>query len=159
MPLGLIILETLPARGLTALVGASVLISTLLVWCRPALPNTPPVRFTVGALTGILTTATSTNGPPLVAALQNMGYAPQRFRATIGAIFAGCGLVSLGFFVYGGDVTTPAVQAALAGVPAIVVGWLLGDRVFRRIHGDRFRYVVLFALVIASIVTLVRAVS
>jgi uncharacterized membrane protein YfcA len=156
MPVGLLLLDTLPERALTALVGATVLISTLLVWRRPALPNTRTVRYAVGALTGVLTTSTGTNGPPLVAAFQNMGYAPRRFRATIAAIFTGCGVVSIGFFAYGGDITGSSIAYALAGVPAVAIGWLLGDRIFRRINPDRFRHIVLVALVLASIVTLAR---
>jgi uncharacterized membrane protein YfcA len=157
MPIGLVLLDALPNRALTALVGVSVLGSTALVWRRPALPNTTPVRVAIGTLTGVLTTATSTNGPPLVAAFQNMGYAPPRFRATLISVFAGCGFASLGFFLYGGDITGPALGASIAGVPAIVAGWLLGDRVFRRIDAARFRIVVLVALSVASAVTLLRA--
>ena len=39
MPLGLYLLVALPASALTALVGVAVLVSTLLVWRRPALPE------------------------------------------------------------------------------------------------------------------------
>lgn len=159
MPFGLLMLDALPERALTALVGLTVLTSTWLVGQRPTIPNTRAVRTTVGVLTGVLTTATGTNGPPLVAAFQTMGYAPQRFRATIAAIFSGCGIVSIGFFVYGGDITGSSIVYALVGVPGATLGWLLGNRVFHRIDPNRFRHVVLAALVIASIVTLIRSLT
>jgi uncharacterized membrane protein YfcA len=44
-------------------------------------------------------------------------------------------------------------------VPAVAIGWWAGDHVFRRIDADRFRMVILIALVVASVVTLVRAVA
>ncbi len=157
MPIGLLLLNTLPEQALSVIVAATVLTSTWLVWRRPLMPNTRTGRLAVGALTGVLTTATGTNGPPLVAAFQTMGYAPRRFRATIAAIFTGCGLVSIGFFAYGGDITENSIWYALAGTPAAAVGWLVGDRIFHRIDARRFRYVVLIALVIASTVVLIRA--
>ncbi len=158
MPFGLVLLDSLSENALAVLVAFAVLSSTWLVWQRPALPNNRTVRYAVGTLVGVLTTATGTNGPPLVAAFQTMGYAPRRFRATIAAIFAGCGIVSIGFFAYGGDITNKSIVYALAGAPAVALGWFAGDRIFHRIDAARFRYVVLFALVVASVVTLVRAI-
>ena len=113
----------------------------------------------IGLLVGVLTTATGTNGPPLVAAFQSLGYGKQAFRATIAAIFVGCGIVSIGFFAYGSELTVPAVQACLVGIPGGFIGWWAGDHIFRRLDTHVFRVVVLVALVAASVVTLVRAVA
>jgi uncharacterized membrane protein YfcA len=158
MPLGLYLLVALPASALTALVGVTVLVSTFLVWRRPALPAGRGTLVCIGLLVGLLTTATGTNGPPLVAAFQSLGYGKQAFRATIAAVFVGCGIVSIGFFAYGHELTTPAVQGCLLGIPGGFIGWWAGDHIFRRLDAHVFRVVVLVALVAASVVTLVRAV-
>jgi hypothetical protein len=159
MPLGLYLLVALPASALTALVGVSVLVSTFLVWLRPTLPDRRGTLVGIGLLVGLLTTATGTNGPPLVAAFQSLGYGKQAFRATIAAVFVGCGIVSIGFFAYGRELTVPAVQACLVGIPGGFIGWWAGDHIFRRLDVRLFRVVVLLALVAASVVTLARAIT
>lgn len=158
LPLGLFILEVFTDRALGALVGVAVLVSTLIVWRRPRLGGGWPTLTGVGLLVGVLTTATGTNGPPLVAAFQSMGYPPRAFRATIAAIFTVCGVASVAFFVAGREVTAPVVAVTLIGLPSAAIGWWTGDRLFHRIDAVRFRRVVLIALVIASMVTLARAV-
>jgi uncharacterized membrane protein YfcA len=158
MPLGYWMLTSLPGRGLTAVVGASVLVSTWLVWRRPTISGGPVAVGAVGFLVGVLTTATGTNGPPMVAAFQSMGFPPRTFRATLAAVFTGCGLVGCGMFAVGGDINRTALLIWAASVPAIAAGFLAGDRVFRRMDAARFRVVVLAALVIASIITIARAI-
>ena len=159
MPLGLYLLVALPASALTALVGVVVLVSTFLVWLRPAVPEGRGTLTCIGLLVGVLTTATGTNGPPLVAAFQSLGYDKQAFRATIAAIFVGCGIVSIAFFAYGNELTAPAVRACLVGIPGGFIGWWAGDHIFRRLDTRVFRVVVLVALVVASVVTLIRAIA
>lgn len=155
LPFGLLLLRHLPDRWLTALIALTSLAGTVVVWRRVRLD---PGRFTVGAvgvLTGVLTTATGTNGPPLVAAFQAMGYDASTLRATISAVFTGTGLVGLiGFFVVG-EVTTSAGSVGLVGIPATALGWLVGNQVFARLDDERFRKVVLAGLVVVSAVTLV----
>jgi hypothetical protein len=157
MPAGAVLLDVLPGVALTAIVGFAVLVSTWLVWRRPALPAGRSTNIAVGVLVGLLTTSTGTNGPPLVAAFQSLGYPPRRFRATIAAIFTGCGIVAVALFAVAGQLTVTAWQITAAGLPGAAIGWWSGDHVFRRIDAARFRYVVLGALVIASTITIVRA--
>jgi uncharacterized protein len=159
MPFGLYLLVALPASALTPLVGVSVLVSTCLVWRRPTLPTGGGTLSCIGLLVGLLTTATGTNGPPLVAAFQSLGYGKLAFRATIAAVFVGCGIVSIGFFTYGHELTAPAMQACLVGIPGGFIGWWTGDHIFRRLDTQVFRIVVLAALVAASVVTLIRAIT
>ena len=157
LPFGLLILRHLPDRWLTAVIALTSLAGTLVVWRRVRLD---PGRVTVGAvgvLTGVLSTATGTNGPPLVAAFQAMGYDANTLRATISAVFTGTGFFGLiGFFVTG-EVTASAAAVGLVGIPATALGWLVGDRVFARLNDELFRKVVLVGLVVISVVTLVDA--
>jgi uncharacterized membrane protein YfcA len=148
LPIGLLILTTLSDRALAVLVGVVVLASTWIVW---------PTLAGIGVLVGVLTTSTGTNGPPLVAAFQSLGYPPRAFRATLATVFTGCGAVSLGLFIVGGEVSPRALDLALVGIPAIALGWWLGDRVFHRVPAERFRGLVLVALILASTITIVRS--
>lgn len=157
MPLGLLVLTSWSDQALSILVGAVVLTSTFIVWRQPTVPGGWPALATIGVLVGVLTTATGTNGPPLVAAFQSLGYPPRPFRATLASIFTGCGLVSLGLFAVGGEVSWLALRLGLVGIPGVAVGWWLGDRAFRRVPAERFRVLVLIALVSASTITIVRS--
>jgi uncharacterized membrane protein YfcA len=159
MPVGYWMLTTLPEPVLTLVVGVSVLVSTFLVWRRPTISAGPVSVGVVGLLVGVLTTSTGTNGPPLVAAFQSMGFPPRVFRATTAAVFTGCGLVACGLFAAGGQIGRTALLIWAVSVPAIVGGFLAGDRVFRRLDHGRFRTVVLWALIVASIITIGRAVK
>jgi uncharacterized membrane protein YfcA len=159
MPVGLVILRYLPDRWLTALIAATALTCTLLVWRRVRLSTGPVLVSWVGVVTGVLTTATGTNGPPLVAAFQAMGYDARTFRATISAVFTGTGVLGLAGFLAAGQVTASSVVVGVVGIPATALGWYVGDRVFRRFEEERFRRVVLGALVAICAVTLVRAVA
>ncbi|HEY7177311.1 MAG TPA: sulfite exporter TauE/SafE family protein [Micromonosporaceae bacterium] len=159
MPIGLYLLIVLPGTALTAIVGFAVLGSTWLVWRRPVLPEGRTTLGAVGLLVGVLTTSTGTNGPPLVAAFQSLGYDKRAFRATIATTFVGCGIVSVGFFAFGHQITRLVLEALLIGIPGGFVGWWAGDHLFRRLNAEVFRVVLLVALTAAALATVVRAIA
>lgn len=159
MPFGLLVLRSAPDRTLTALIAVVALACTLLVWRDLRLGTGPGTVGVVGVLTGVLSTATGTSGPPLVAAFQAMGYDPRTFRATLAAVFAGTGALSLMGFVVAGQVRSTAVATGLVGVPAVMLGLWVGNRLFTRLDPSRFRQIVLVGLVISSVVTLIRALA
>jgi hypothetical protein len=157
MPLGIWLLRAAPERVLGALIAVCVLGCVALVWRDVRLrAPTPLATGGIGVLAGALSTATGTNGPPLVAAFHAMGYDPRTFRATLAAVFAGSGAVGGGGFLLSGLVTPLVAWIALVGLPAIGFGWLIGDRLFRRLSTTRFRTIVLAALVVSCAVTLLR---
>ncbi len=158
MPLGLVILRTTPERWLTVLIAVVVIGCTAIVWRPPRLPRGPVVLGAVGVVTGLLTTATGTNGPPLVAAFTAHGYPPRALRATLAAIFVATGITAACGFVLAGVVTERAGLLAAIGVPAALLGWFVGDRLFIRLNGETFRSVVLGALVACSLVMVGRVV-
>lgn len=157
MPLGLLVLRYTPDRVLTAVIALTALACTVLVWRRVRLATGRPVVVVVGILTGVLTTATGTNGPPLVAAFQGMGYDARTFRATISAVFTGTGVLGVLGFLVAGQVTAEAARVGLVGLPATALGWWVGELIFRRFDEAAFRRAVLAALGVICAVTLVRA--
>jgi uncharacterized membrane protein YfcA len=159
MPFGIVLLHVLDARALRLLIAGVVLVCTAQVWRNVRLPERASVVGVLGLITGVLATATGTNGPPLVAAFQAMGYEPRRFRATMAATFLLTGVLSLAAFAIGGDVDRASLMVSLAAVPAAIAGWLVGNRVFARIDAVLFRRIVLIALVCASAVTVIRALT
>lgn len=157
MPLGLWVYAVTSERVLTALIGAGVLGCTVMVWRRVKVQGNVPVLVGAGLISGALSTSTGTNGPPMVAAFQGMGYDPHKFRATLSAVFAGTSVLSLAGFALAGEVNAQSVWIGLVGLPVVQLGWFAGNAIFKRIDPDRFRKVLLLALLVSAVLTLVSA--
>lgn len=159
MPVGLLILVLAPDRVLAGLIAVVVLGCTVLVWRGVRFRAGTGVVGAVGVLVGVLTTATGTNGPPLVAAFHALGYDPRTFRATLAATFAGTGVIGLAGFLVSGQVSAATLRIAAIALPAVVLGWWLGNRIFTRVNPITFRRIVLVGLVASSGAALVRALA
>lgn len=159
MPAGLLILVFAPGRLLTGLIAAVVLGCTLLVWREARFRTGTGAVGAVGVLVGVLTTSTGTNGPPLVAALHALGYDPRTFRATLATTFASTGVIGLAGFLVSGQVSALALRIAAIALPAVLLGWWLGNQIFARVDPLAFRRIVLVGLVVSSGAALARALT
>ncbi|MGS2619146.1 sulfite exporter TauE/SafE family protein [Micromonospora sp. LZ34] len=146
LPLGLLVLARAPERALGAVIAVVVLGCVALVWSGVRIRTGPVGLSVVGVLVGVLTAATGTNGPPLVAAFHSLGYDPRTFRATLAATFTGTGLMGLAGFAATGQVHLDVARTAVVALPAVPLGWWLGNRVFHRIDPVLFRRIVLLGL-------------
>ncbi|BCL12982.1 hypothetical protein GCM10017556_07210 [Micromonospora sagamiensis] len=146
VPLGLLVLVTFPERLLSALIAVVVLGCVALVWSGARVRTGPVGIGAVGVLVGVLTAATGTNGPPLVAAFHSLGYDPRTFRATLAAVFSGAGLIGLAGFALAGRIDAEVLRLSLAALPAVPLGWWLGNLLFDRIPPLVFRRIVLVGL-------------
>jgi len=112
---------------------------------RPALP--PAAGWAAGFASGALTTSISVNGPPIVLWLEARGVRPEEFRASLAASFLVLNLAG-GTLLLGAEGTGALDAGVVAPLLAlVVVGYLLGAILFRRLDRDRF-----FALVLALVV-------
>ncbi|HEX5594508.1 MAG TPA: sulfite exporter TauE/SafE family protein [Micromonosporaceae bacterium] len=159
MPVGLLILVFAPERLLAGLIAAVVLGCTLLVWRGVRFRTGAASVGVVGVLVGVLTTSTGTNGPPLVAAFHGFGFDPRTFRATLAATFAGTGVVGLAGFLLSGQVNTATLRIAAVTLPAVALGWWLGNRIFARVDPIAFRRIVLVGLMASSGAALMRTLA
>jgi len=73
-------------------------------------------------------------------------------------IFLVQGSAALVAFALGDQVTMDALAVALAGLPGLVVGSIIGERGFRRLDVSTFRAVVLGMLFASGVVALLGAV-
>jgi hypothetical protein len=103
---------------------------------------------------GVLTTATSLNGPPLVLWLRGRGHSPAVFRATITVTLLALSVAGLVALLIGHDVRLGGglVAAGLIGTGA---GWAVGTNVFRRMHPNDHRRAVTALLVAAGTASVV----
>jgi len=151
MPIGVYVLANVAQRPLKMVLGAIIIVATLaLMRGATALAPRRWIEVLAGWLAGILSTATGTNGPPLVLAAQMRGLAPDVFRATLAFTFTLSGSLSLLMYVAADLVTRRALLLALAAVPLIVVGQRVGIRLQPRLSGRRFERLVYGLLLVSG---------
>ncbi|MDT5369868.1 MAG: hypothetical protein QOC62_4299, partial [Mycobacterium sp.] len=115
------------------------------------------LEYAAGFLSGVLNTSLSTNGPPLVFALQSRNLTPARFRGTISSVFTASNIGALALFIGAGKVNRDGLVTTAVAFPAMLLGQAVGWPVRRHVDGERFRRLVLVLLVLAALSVLVSA--
>jgi uncharacterized membrane protein YfcA len=156
MPLGLVVLVTVPPDALRLTIAAAVLVSVVVLWRGAAIHGTGRrYDYAAGFTSGVLNTSVSTNGPPLVLVLQARRLPPDAFRGTLATVFVVSNLVAVALVVAAGQVTRSLLLLALAAMPAMLAGWWCGVRLAPRVHPERFRGLVLGLLAVSAVVAAV----
>lgn len=152
MPIGLAILANVAQRPMKTVLGVIIIVATLaLMRGTTDLKPRRGIEVLSGWLAGILSTATGTNGPPLVLASQMRGLAPTTFRATLAFTFSISGALSVALFAVSGLISRPAVWLAIAAVPLILVGQRVGLHLQTRVVGVRFDRLVYGLLLLSGV--------
>jgi uncharacterized membrane protein YfcA len=158
MPFGLLVFITVNDTVLRLLLGIAVLIAVVMLALRVNLHHAGPrLDYAAGFASGVLNTSLSTNGPPLVFALQARQLSPVTFRATITTVFALSNILGLSLFIASGKITRDGLIAATITIPAMVLGQAVGYPIRKHVHGERFRWLVLVLMTGAAISSIVNA--
>lgn len=159
IPVGFVLYETLSADTLRLLLGIGVLIAVyLLIRGVDFIGKGSIVEWSAGFVSGALASSLSTNGPPLVFALQGRRLPIAVFRSTINAIFVISGAATAIVFAVAGDFDRRVGLGIAAALPALVVGVLAGFRVRPLFDEERARQLVLGLLALAGVSALAGAV-
>lgn len=151
-PFGLVAFVYADQNILKVVLGVGVLLGVLLLAKGQDMSNAHiSLDWAMGVLSGFLLTSTSTNGPPLVFALQARKSPPHVFRSTLNMIFLISGIYGLFLFAAFGEIFQSDLFLALASLPSMVIGVNIGRKVRLRVHPDRFRVVVLVLLAFAGL--------
>ncbi|SDO03177.1 sulfite exporter TauE/SafE family protein [Geodermatophilus sp. DSM 45219] len=141
---GVLVLAVVSKTALQLAVGVGVLAAVALqVLRRPVPGRTGPSRWAtlvVGLVAGLLTTTTSTNGPPLVLWLERRQVAPAEMRDTLAALFLALNLIGAAVLTASGragQALRPEVVLVL--LVAAVVGHVAGRRLFHLLDVRLFR--------------------
>jgi len=152
MPLGLWLLNIVAARPMKAALGVVVLFGVVLSIKGFDLRRLPVFfDYSMGVLAGILSTSTSTNGPPLVFLLHSRHYSPQDFRAVLNRVFTILNLLTLVTFAVAGKLDQQAMLLAGLAIPVMGVGVWLGTRLRSRINPEHFRSLVIGLLFMTGV--------
>ena len=152
--LGVVGVATLPADGLSAVIGALVLLAVAMSAVAPPLAVTRNSALAVGALSGAMGTASSIGGPP--AALLYQHHPGAVLRSTTAALFVFGTILSVAALAVAGEVTADDVVLALVLTPAIAAGLLLSHLLAGRIDAGWLRPAVLVVAGVAGALTLLR---
>lgn len=147
MPLGLWLLNNIDPQPMKAGLGVVVMFGVVLSVKGFDLRRLPVFfDYTMGVLAGVLSTSTSTNGPPLVFLLHARHYSPEQFRAVLNRVFTILNLLTLITFALAGKVNLDVVSLALLAIPVMGIGVWLGTRLRTTINPDQFRNLVIVLL-------------
>ena len=152
MPFGLWLLLNLDARLMKGILGVVVLIGVFLSIKGFDLQRLPKTfDYAMGVISGVLSTATSTNGPPLVFLLHARHFEPREFRAVLNRVFTFLNFLTVVIFTLAGKMTAEALQLALFSIPVMGLGVFVGTRLRAKINSDHFRNLVISLLTLSGL--------
>ncbi len=157
VPIGFGMFVLLSDQILRVMVGIAVLFGTAVVAFGRELKVKRAWERGLGVLSGALLIATSTNGPPIVLALQAQRMPMLEFRATLARIFFVTGVISVLLFLVAGEIEESVILSTLLCLPVMTIAVLLGNRIARKIAERPFRVLVLTLLVLAGFSSLAPA--
>jgi uncharacterized membrane protein YfcA len=154
MPLGAVVLSLFSATQMRVIISAVTVVLVFLMMRHFVLKvENTKVDIALGALSGLLATSVSTNGPPLVFLLQSKQLDPWRLRATLAYVFTVSGCASFAVLMMAGKGSVDAVQFALLSLPALSLGTVIGRRTRNYVTQEVFKrmmYVLLLATAVST---------
>ena len=154
-PFGLVAFIYANQQVLKILLGIGVLFGVLLLARGRDLTHAHvSLDWSMGVISGFLLTSTSTNGPPLVFAMQARKSDPQVFRSTLNMVFLVSGIYGLVLFAAFGEIAMSEIWISLALLPSMIAGVYAGRLIRSRVDPDRFRMLVLILLALAGLSSL-----
>ncbi|MTA27726.1 MAG: TSUP family transporter [Actinobacteria bacterium] len=158
LPIGWLVFTRVPDDVLRAILGMSVLVAVMLLATGLVARGSTRLDVLCGALSGALASSLSTNGPPLVFALQARSVPMRVFRPTINTVFTFSGLLSLVAFALSGEIESDAVVHALWSVPVLLAGSRIGFLLRVRVREEHARRIVLTLLTLAGLSAILAAI-
>ena len=150
IPIGVLFLARVDANVVTRTLGAILILYALYNLLGRAVP---PLRHRLWAViagfsSGILSGAFNTGGPPVIVFANARGWTAERFRGNLQTYFVLTSVFLLISHALTGHFTPVVWRTALIGVPALLVGQLVGVRLCRYLNPDAFRRLVLVFLLL-----------
>ncbi len=108
-----------------------------------------------GGLSGILGGLFSTGGPPVVLYLSNAAKNYLSYFATIQFFFCFTNLYATGMRAVSGLVDSKTLIYAFIGIIGCMTGDLIGARVFKKLDGEKLKYVIYVGMIISGITMLI----
>lgn len=153
MPAGVVLLMWGPARAVKAAIAAvtAAFAIVMLTRFRPRLGGGMLDTVAVGVLSGVLSTSTSLNGPPVALYLMARGFTKNRFRGTMIVYVFLATVTSVVLLALGGTITAPTLALAAKTAPVLLVGFFAGVALVHGLSDRDFEMVVLAFLLLVGL--------
>jgi hypothetical protein len=152
IPLGVLGLKSIPAAVALRCLGLLILTYVVYDGCRLPLPKLSTLGWTYlfGGLSGLLTGAFSTGGPPVVIYASARRWSPAQFRGNLSGFFLASSVIAIGSHSWQGNLTPLVLRSALQSLPWFALGLGLGLVLSRWIDGRGFRPLVQLLLLLTG---------
>lgn len=159
VPIGLMILTTLPPNPVRLVIGAVLLFSVVMIAKGARLPPNPSRLLSagVGVASGTINGLASMGGPPIIVYLLAIGHGTARLRATSIVYFMLAALVTAVPMTWRGLITHDILIWSAASIPALFIGSRLGTWAFHRARPAHHKATALLVLTILGVVLIGRA--
>ena len=158
IPLGVWGLVTLPAAWVKAGLGGVLIFVGLYNLLRPAVEAQIGARwaYLFGLMSGLLTGAYNTGGPPIVLYGALRRWPAAQFRITLQSCFLPLSFVALTTHSLAGLWTPRVIQLYVVSLPAVLLALWLGQRFTHRLAGPQFERLIYGGLVVLGAMLIVR---
>ena len=158
MPLGWVLLDHINGRDLKLGVGITVGLLALLLALHVHIRSTGHVvDYVSGFFSGVLSTSTGTNGPPLVIGLSGRRLPATQQRATLSTCFAISNVIVFTALLWNGRIDRPVVTAVSASLPVLLLSSAIGHRLFEKLNQHHYERIVIGLLFASAGVAVVSA--
>lgn len=158
IPLGLLIVRTVPTDTVTRALGLLLILYSLYALFQPRwikLDN-PRWVYPFGIASGALGSAYNTGGPPLVVYANAQRWPPEQFRVVLQTSFLPTSILVLLSHNLSGFWTPTVLSLFALSIPVLLLALWIGGLTARRIPAARFTRLVQLALLVLGAVLLFR---
>lgn len=113
--------------------------------------NHPAWGWLFGLAGGFLGGAYNTSGPPVIVYGNCRRWSPQEFKSNLSGFFLAGSLVIVSTHWAGGNLTRDVWLIFLVALPALLLGFLLGQGMDKRLNPEAFRRIVLILLIVLGV--------
>ena len=153
VPLGAFLLIVAEPELIRRAIAVAVIVFAILLlrgWRSSYQPRTA-MSLAVGAISGLMTGATSIGGPPVILYLLSGPHSAETTRANLTLFIAVTSLFGLAMLAFYGLADAAVAWTSLWLAPTYYLGLLLGQRLFLRFSDARFRQFTLLLLIAVAI--------
>lgn len=153
VPIGVLALKRVNPDIITTLLGVIVAGYALYSFFAPRLPElkSPLWAYPFGLLSGILSGAYSTGGPPLIIYADFKQWEPAEFKVNLQGIFMFTSAAQMISHLAAHNLTVTVWKDVLFALPGVIVGAVIGLSLDKVINLVLFRKIVLFLLVLLGL--------
>lgn len=138
-------------------IGLIIGLLTILLLLNFSLIRTKKRDYTIGALSGMLTTSIGVPGPPLLLYFSGTHLAPKALRSSTLAYYLFVYSASLVMQMSFGGTSKAVWQGSLISVIPLLIGIYFGHKLFYKINRQRFRKITYVILIFTSIYLIITA--